>query len=158
LSWVRREEALKKILIHFSSVSGVIASFSSLSEEIDLWPLNEQLAKEKRLALPRMNGDSLDFYLVDNPKEQLEISKWKLLEPIVEKCEKIPLDAIDTVLVPALAFDKANMRLGYGKGFYDRLLKDLKARKCGVGFTEQLSEVSLPLEAHDQPLDELHLF
>lgn len=155
---VRREDAQSGIFSFFSSFSGTIVSFASLIHEVDLWPLNEKLAEEKRLVLPRICGDELELYFVDSLKEQLEISPWKILEPIPSKCRKVSLDEIQTILVPGLAFDENHMRLGFGKGFYDRLLEKCQAKKYGVGFKEQLSISPLPCEVHDQMLDEIYLF
>ena len=62
----------------------------------------------------------------------------------------------DVLIVPLLAFDARLYRLGYGGGFYDRTLEDLRARRpvFAVGFAfaaQQVAEV--PLEPTDQPLD-----
>jgi len=55
-------------------------------------------------------------------------------------------------LVPMLAFDRAGYRLGYGKGYYDRLLTSVSGSKVGLAFACQ--EVAmLPHEPHDHPLD-----
>ena len=55
-------------------------------------------------------------------------------------------------LVPMLAFDRAGYRLGYGKGYYDRLLTSVSGSKVGLAFACQ--EVTrLPHELHDHPLD-----
>lgn len=63
----------------------------------------------------------------------------------------------DIVLVPLLAFDRRGHRLGYGKGYYDTALADLRAQKdiraIGVGYGEQAVLFNLPSEPHDQKLD-----
>ena len=58
----------------------------------------------------------------------------------------------DVVIVPLLAFDRRGYRLGYGKGFYDRLLAAGSATTIGVGYAAQEVDV-LPTEAHDIALD-----
>ena len=65
-----------------------------------------------------------------------------------------PLDQIDMVVVPALAFDASGNRLGRGKGFYDRFLAQpgMKAFACGIGFAEQLVD-QVPTDANDRPVD-----
>jgi len=55
------------------------------------------------------------------------------------------------VIVPMLAFDKNNYRLGYGGGYYDRYLKDYDGLKIGLAFDEQYGE--LCIESFDMPLD-----
>ena len=58
----------------------------------------------------------------------------------------------DLVIVPLLAFDRRGHRLGYGKGFYDRLLAASAVPTIGVGFADQEVD-ALPAEAHDVPLN-----
>ncbi len=64
-----------------------------------------------------------------------------------------PLEDIDLVVVPALAFDRRGRRLGRGGGFYDRFLAQptLRAVACGLAFREQLVD-EVPAHAHDRPV------
>jgi 5-formyltetrahydrofolate cyclo-ligase len=68
--------------------------------------------------------------------------------------EPWPLEEIDLVVTPALAFDRRGHRLGRGGGFYDRFLASplLKAAACGLGFAEQVVD-ELPAGDNDHPLD-----
>ncbi len=65
-----------------------------------------------------------------------------------------PVEQIDLICVPALAFDRKGNRLGRGGGFYDRFLAEpnAKAVTCGLGFAEQLLD-DLPTHHHDRPVD-----
>lgn len=65
----------------------------------------------------------------------------------------MPIEEVDLVLVPALAYSKDGHRLGRGLGFYDRFLTEFNFRgtSCGFGFDFQLAD-SLPIEAHDARL------
>jgi 5-formyltetrahydrofolate cyclo-ligase len=68
--------------------------------------------------------------------------------------EKVAMEEIDLIVVPALAYDKKNMRLGRGKGYYDRFLsqKDLSSAKTiGIAFSSQLVE-ELPSGPNDRPV------
>ena len=58
---------------------------------------------------------------------------------------------IEAALVPGLAFDYAGNRLGRGKGFYDKMLRNVAGIKCGVCLEGQLVE-RLPVEPHDVPV------
>ena len=84
----------------------------------------------------------------------LEPSSYGIREPI--NGEPCPLEDIDLIVVPALAFDRSGNRLGRGGGFYDRFLahSQVTATTCGLGFAEQFLD-ELPTESHDQPLDML---
>jgi 5-formyltetrahydrofolate cyclo-ligase len=61
-------------------------------------------------------------------------------------------DSIDLIIVPGLAFDRNKNRMGYGKGFYDKLLPHIQAKKAGICFEFQLFE-QIPVDHFDQPMD-----
>ena len=72
-----------------------------------------------------------------------------VLEPPADAPE-VPAHAVDAILVPGLVFDATGGRLGYGKGFYDRLLPHLRPGVPTVGITSTALVVpALPLEASD---------
>lgn len=68
--------------------------------------------------------------------------------------EEVPFEEVDTLIVPGVAFDRTGRRLGYGKGFYDRLLahRNPQATVVGVVFDELLFD-EIPHEEHDMPMD-----
>lgn len=87
--------------------------------------IQQVLADGKRLALPRVNRHTkqLDLYWVDDPENQLESGLWGIREPIVERCERLAtLNEVEFALLPGVAFTRDGARLGYGGGFYDKLL------------------------------------
>lgn len=161
ISPIRRKEASEiacetlKILTHEALF---ILSFASFGSEIDLWPLNQALADEGRLALPRMANRELHLYQVKNLSD-LERHAWGLQEPIPSLSTLIEPSEITIALIPGLGFDpQAKTRLGYGKGYYDRLLARFKSTDAwGVGFHEQAIQ-GLPCEPHDKLLDKIYLF
>jgi 5-formyltetrahydrofolate cyclo-ligase len=162
LSSERRQEAAAHIassVLHSAQQHKWVLSFNSLPEEISLDDLNTQLAKQHHLLLPRVVGHALHVFHVEQPNTQLETSKWGILEPKPNECTEIPISAITLVLVPGLAFDKEGHRLGYGKGFYDRLLDQLpiSVLTLGIGFIEQLSPTPLPHSPHDRAVQQLLL-
>jgi 5-formyltetrahydrofolate cyclo-ligase len=158
LSPHRREEAAQNLLdsllpslVLYSSV----LSFASLSLEIDTSLLNRFLASTGRLLLPKPQNESLKIYRVTNLDTQLEKGAFGIDEPIPSKCEEA--SEIEIVLVPALGFDHANHRIGYGKGFYDRFLAFLSRPSIGIGFKEQLID-SIPASPTDISLTRVYLF
>lgn len=156
ISEKRKKEAAQAIFATFEKASEIILSFSSLPEEIDLHRLNEHLAKRKQLILPKVADGELLLFYVENLSEELTLSKWKILEPIPAKCKQASPHDIEIALIPGLGFDPDKHRIGYGKGYYDKLLLNLEnALKIGIGFKEQLLKERIPIEPHDQPLDEL---
>ncbi len=67
----------------------------------------------------------------------------------------VPLDLIDLIVVPGLAFDRRGYRVGRGKGFYDRFLaqQDFQGLRCALCFHEQLLAEEIPAEPHDVPMN-----
>lgn len=135
----------------------LVLSYASFGSELDLWSLNTQLAQERRLVLPRATGDRLTLHQVTHLKHLIS-SQWGIQEPDPQSCPLVNLCKIETILVPGLAFDSHHHRLGFGKGFYDRLLKDGAIPTIGVGFKEQLLSDALPIQPWDVALSQLQLF
>ncbi len=135
----------------------LILSFFSFGSEIDLFPFNCLLAQQRRLVLPKRNGVELELYRVEDLFNDLDILSLGLREPIPSRCEKVDPASIDLALIPAIAFDRDRFRLGFGKGHYDYFLNKNKPTTMGVGFREQLSEISLPRDPWDVPLNSLCL-
>lgn len=159
----RRKEAKKaafeKLYDRIQEVPFIL-SFASKKEEIDLWPLNEKLAKKNRLLLPRLDSETkiAPYQVNDLEKELIPHEKWHVREPNPKQCKKIPVEEIGIILVPGLAFDRGHGRLGCGKGHYDRFLTRISCPLIGVGFKEQLLENPFLHQKHDVPLTEIYLF
>lgn len=158
---VRRKEASEQAcekLKTLTQQSLFILSFASFESEIDLWPLNQALAEEGRLVLPRLHDRELHLYQVKD-FDHLEHHKWGFQEPVPSRCPLVDLSEISIALIPGLGFDPTtNTRLGYGGGYYDRLLARLpSAQAWGIGFLEQLVS-GLPCNSHDKPLNKIYVF
>jgi 5-formyltetrahydrofolate cyclo-ligase len=136
-----------------------ILSFYSIKSEININLLNQDLAKEHRLLLPKIEDIGLSAHRIER-LDQLHPSYFGLLEPHPDFSHPVTLEQIDCILVPALGFDRLCHRIGYGKGHYDQLLEKLKHSPytIGVGFQEQLCIQPLPTEEHDIRLNEVLLF
>lgn len=108
----------------------------------------------KLLALPRIHkaSQSLRLHRV-NRLDELVSGVWGIREPHVD-APTVSLDEIDFVLMPGVAFDRAGARLGYGAGYYDRLLANgaRKAQRVTAAFDVQLVE-TVPTDERDQRLD-----
>ena len=123
------------------------AEFSS-----ELW-VEQILADGKRLALPKVNHhtDQLDLYWVGDPENQLAAGLWGIREPVVERCERLDnLNDVEFVLLPGVAFARDGSRLGYGRGFYDKLLANMTQRPvlAAAAFALQIVK-RIPQEATD---------
>lgn len=132
----------------------VVSGFWAIRDEIDCIPLLTRLSDEGyRCALPRMIGrDRPLVFRSWSPGDALVGTTWGIMEP----AESAPILVPDIVLVPLLAFDDRGYRLGYGGGFYDRSLDEIRKSKpviaVGIAFDEQKVD-AIPHNAYDQPLD-----
>ncbi len=118
----------------------------------EVW-ITKVLAEGKKLALPRVNHhtNQLDLFWVKDPEFQLAAGLWGIREPIVERCERVSaLNEVEFALLPGVAFTKKGARLGYGGGFYDKLLARMDRRPTLVAaaFELQIME-QIPQEATD---------
>ncbi len=132
----------------------VVSGFWPIRDEIDVRPLMDALFDEGcQLALPVVQGRGKRLlFRAWRPGGPLEAGVFGTLQPTAA-AEPIEPDAL---LVPLLACDGEGWRLGYGGGFYDRTLEDLRKQRqvtaIGVGFDLQLIP-EVPHGADDQRLD-----
>ncbi len=132
----------------------VVSGFMPLKSEINPLPLMRKLAGQgARLALPVVAGRGKPLAMREwNFGEPLVAGVWGIREP---KLEAAVLDP-DIRLVPLLAFDRAGHRIGYGAGYYDLTLAQLRARKpvIAVGLAFAAQEVAaIPATSRDARLD-----
>ncbi len=77
--------------------------------------------------------------------------------PVPTSIKKVDLDTIDLVIVPLVAFDAKNNRIGYGKGFYDKFLAQLPKETYKIGLAYDFQKVdAIEIETHDVQLDEVY--
>src|ERR1051326_8534930 len=138
----------------FYANARTVLFFAPLPEEPDVWPsLESALAAGKTVGLPRFSAETKNYVAcrVRDLAKDLRVGQFNIREPM-PACEELPLRSLDLVLVPGLAFGLWGGRLGRGRGYYDQLLKQVRALKCGIAFDSQLV-TRLPLDAHDVRLD-----
>ena len=87
---------------------------------------------------------------------QLEGKKVLMPEPTADAEPLSGLEDTDLAIIPGRAFTESGARMGRGKGYYDRMLKDLTCPKIGVAFRCQLVD-DLPTDSWDIPMDEVVL-
>ena len=117
--------------------------------------LMEALAAHKVIALPRIDLERrmLVACVIRDPVLDVAPGYRAIPEPRAH-CEAIDPAAIDWALVPGVAFDADGRRLGYGGGYYDRLLPLLRpdAQRIAAAFDLQIVE-SVPASSHDLAVD-----
>jgi 5-formyltetrahydrofolate cyclo-ligase len=134
----------------------IVSVFYSLRDEPDTLLLLTALAdKGFATALPVVigRGSALTFRLW-RPGEPTRAGAMSIREPV----EDAPIVEPDLLFVPLACFDRRGHRIGYGAGYYDRTLTNLRAMKPvhAIGVAYGICEVAaVPYETHDQTLDAL---
>ncbi len=106
-----------------------------------------------RVALPRVDfgADRLVLHWV-GPDSKLITNRYDILEPDPVEAQ-VSIGALDWILVPGLAADERGHRIGYGRGFYDRLLPEHpEATRAFLGYDFQLV-AEVPNTEGDTPVD-----
>jgi 5-formyltetrahydrofolate cyclo-ligase len=133
-----------------------VLTYMSLGSEFDTAAfVADVLAAGKQLCLPRVNRDTrrLELYVVENVANDIQSGTWGIREPRAER-PPAELARIDFVLLPGVAFTPRCERLGYGGGFYDRLIPRFANRPplVAAAFALQVCD-SVPVDANDQRVD-----
>ncbi|ELY4301386.1 5-formyltetrahydrofolate cyclo-ligase [Cronobacter turicensis] len=134
-----------------------VAVFLSFDGELDTRPLIEGLRRAgKQVCLPVLHPFSPGnlLFLRYLPDSLLATNRLKILEPALDVRHVLPLDRLDVLITPLVAFDRAGQRLGMGGGFYDRTLQNWRAHGfLPVGYAHDCQQVeSLPVQEWDIPL------
>ena len=147
ISSVKIHENLKKISSYSNSQN--IACYFPIGSEVDTQQIMLNVLKQgKNLFLPRIVNSDIEFYIVSD-LEKLEKGSFEIMEP-KDSCERAK--KIDCVLIPTVGVSKLGIRLGYGKGYYDRFLSSTDAVKISLTYSKQIVK-SIPNDSHDIKID-----
>ena len=144
------------ISLYQYKTASLILTYVSKDIEVDTIMLIEKaLSDGKRVAAPKCVAGTrkMDFYYI-NSLDDLEKSTFGVLEPIVDRCEKVVDFSNGFCIVPGMSFDVRGFRLGYGKGYYDRFLSDFSGNTAGLCYSECV-KWSLPSGKYDRAVDVL---
>jgi 5-formyltetrahydrofolate cyclo-ligase len=139
-----------EIILCYADFNGEVATRGIIEKAFELG---------KRVAVPKVNGEDMEFYYIHS-FEELEVGTFGILEPadIETNCVKVVTDNIKNgnmsednkkvlVIMPCVAFDDKCNRIGYGKGYYDRYLSEHRAfRRIALAFDIQC----VPSVPHDE--------
>jgi 5-formyltetrahydrofolate cyclo-ligase len=115
--------------------------------------IKEMIEKGKDVVVPVTNFESGTLtHIRLKSFSDLEENKWGVLEP--KKGEEVTPEKMDLVIVPMVGGDEQCNRIGYGEGFYDRFLKDVRCPKIGLSFDITIVK-QLPTENFDISLDKI---
>lgn len=152
-SWVVADDELSELKDYLNyflkNQSGIWASYMPLADEPEV---SECMKHNNHIqwVYPRVEDGKLSFYKLEG--NQVDTSTYGVREPHNKPECKVQTEQLSGLLIPALAFSSQGVRLGRGKGYYDRTLEKFNNKKVGICFKHQLYEV-LPAEAHDVKVD-----
>ncbi len=150
----RRSEAERLLQLfadepHFQSAQRVLI-YNPLPDEIDVLPILQKYKAQKQFFMPVVADDNT-LKILPYSDEQ-KTGAFGIGEPVGS--DYAEPDSIDYIIVPGVAFSTDGHRLGRGKGYYDRLLKQTHAYKTGVCFAVQVTPLIAALhEPHDVIMD-----
>lgn len=132
------------------SKADVVMIYASTPEETSTWPLMDQLLMRGYYPVfPLVQGEKMVPIMWDENTVFVS-NKMGILEPVGGT--EVPLEEIQFVIVPGLAFDEDGNRLGQGGGHYDRFLSQTHALRVGYCFQTQMVRRLEP-EPHDVKMD-----
>jgi 5-formyltetrahydrofolate cyclo-ligase len=134
-----------------------VLSYASFGSEPDTAALNQAvLSRDRALLLPRIDRAtrSLTLHRVADLAAALTPGTWGILEPDPGRCPVVEPATVDLVVVPGVAFDVTGSRLGYGGGYYDRLLAEVSAGAARIALAFELQVVDrVPAGPDDRRVD-----
>jgi 5-formyltetrahydrofolate cyclo-ligase len=129
------------------------------------WPFKKEVGTEsifyaatreqKDVGFPRVLTDEKRIvYVAVSDLGTLAPGTYGVMEPLDDRDRQIAYDALDLVIVPGVVFDERGFRIGYGGGYFDRLLSEesLTARTAGLAYDLQVIG-RIPEEDHDRRVD-----
>ncbi len=146
----KSDEIFNKIIeTNLFKESKVIAMYKSINSEVN----TDELIKYsinigKTVVLPKVEENELKFYKINSINEKLFKSKFGIEEPLGQLENFVDNKFIDLIIVPGICFDTEKNRLGFGKGYYDRFLKQKDFKTIGICFDEQIIE-KVPITDND---------
>jgi len=150
----KSEIIFQKIIHHkkYQSASN-IALYKNLKDEVSTQRLIDySLVNGKNVFVPRVEENGLVFYQIFEGEKFVK-SQFHVEEPIGEMKNLLQKE-LDLIIVPGVAFDSCYHRMGFGKGYYDRFLKDKRVYKIGICFHEQYTDI-IPFDENDILMDEV---
>jgi 5-formyltetrahydrofolate cyclo-ligase len=153
---VQAAEKVAEHLLALPELIGVatVLGYAANAEEIDPRPALDALRERGCLiALPRVESPGVLGLHAYSHGDELETGAFGISQPL-ESAPRVAVETVDAAVVPGVAFDLSGCRLGYGGGYYDRLLGQLRedCLRIGLAYDEQVLD-ELPRAEHDEHMD-----
>ncbi len=134
-----------------------ILIYHPFRSEIDTTQIIEKALKDgKKVILPKVKNKNLNLFFVEDLQSQLKKGAFGIMEPIESTCPEAEPGQIDLAVIPGVCFDKSLNRVGYGGGFYDRLIPLLPegVKKIALCFDLQIVP-KIPVSRSDRKVDRI---
>jgi 5-formyltetrahydrofolate cyclo-ligase len=152
-SWAIQDRLIDSNILSNAKVIGL---YYPIFNEVQTFRIiSYSLMNSKTVCLPAVVGDKLLFYEYESKKE-LKTGKYNIMEPRQTNVEMN--NQLDLIVIPGIVFDIGGHRIGYGKGYYDKLIKSLSTNKltvAGLGYNFQVHPEEIEHFDHDAKLDAL---
>lgn len=137
--------------------SGTVFIYMSFKNEVETMKLiKRMLAEKKHVVIPYTDVENTVIIPseIKDVENDLKISSFGYLEPIKEKIVPVNPEKFDLIIVPGVVFDKRLNRIGFGKGYYDRILEHKRkdAKAIALAYAFQVYD-EIPFEPHDIKMD-----
>jgi 5-formyltetrahydrofolate cyclo-ligase len=159
---VREKFNAKNVQIDFNQIIKILKKEKITNKIIGgYYPVNFEIDDLALLKKFKNNKSNISLPVIKK-NFQMDFYPWSFSEPLKVNRYGIPEPEItnivypDVLLIPLLAFDKNLNRLGYGGGYYDRLIKKLSKKKniIKIGLAFAIQEIDkVPINVYDQKLD-----
>jgi 5-formyltetrahydrofolate cyclo-ligase len=131
----------------------IVLFFAAFRSEVDTGSMiRRALTFGKRVVLPKVKGTELALYEIAVWDKDVSPGMWGIPEP--HETKPVMLEEIDLIIVPGAAFDGRGNRVGYGAGFYDKLLSAFTKTTVALAFEVQIVP-QVPAEDHDVPVKKI---
>jgi 5-formyltetrahydrofolate cyclo-ligase len=135
-----------RTILFYASFRGEVDTFALMQRAMDL---------KKRVALPLIRKEEQQIVpMLIKSLTELKSGPYGIQEPPDMPQNRLNADELDLVVVPGVAFDRQNNRLGRGAGYYDRFLSTLSVTTptIGLAYDLQVVDALFGIEAHDHPV------
>jgi 5-formyltetrahydrofolate cyclo-ligase len=146
--------AAVKTVPEYIDAKTILFYVSAKPNEADTHSLiREALSGNIRVLVPSTDFDRNELIMSEiKDMKELEPARYGLLEPRHDSLVPTDPGEADVIIVPGVAFDRHCRRIGFGGGYYDRLLADSKATTIALSYEGQMVE-RVPVDENDIPVD-----
>ncbi len=131
----------------------MVMFYASFQSEVETHGMiRRALAEGKQVVLPKVKGKELELLEVTNFDQDVSPGAWGIPEP--DQGTRVNVQDIGLIVVPGAVFDERGNRVGYGAGFYDKLLAQYSGATAALAFELQVVPQA-PAHAHDVPMKKI---